>query len=135
MTLTPRELAFVQHFRGDAGEAAILAGYSPASARTIGPRLLKKPAILAAIEAKRSAPDAVGDEDASTRAGRRAILRGIAEDTTQRAHARREAVRLLDVWDKEDHPPRDGLSEWQQKLAAKVAELMRSKRERERDDE
>lgn len=49
---TPRELKFIAAYIAEpnAGKAAIAAGYSDVSARTIGPRLLKKDAVASEIK-------------------------------------------------------------------------------------
>lgn len=50
MTLTPKQRAFVDAYAGNATQAALAAGYSEKSARTLGPRILEHPAVVAAIQ-------------------------------------------------------------------------------------
>lgn len=53
--LTTRQALFVDHYAlcGNAAEAARLAGYSAQTARVIGPENLTKPAVKAALQARR----------------------------------------------------------------------------------
>lgn len=53
--LTTRQGLFVEHYAlcGNAAEAARLAGYSVQTARVIGPENLTKPAVKAALQARR----------------------------------------------------------------------------------
>lgn len=55
--LTTRQALFVDHYAlcGNAAEAARLAGYSAQTARVIGPENLTKPAVKAALQARRQA--------------------------------------------------------------------------------
>jgi phage terminase small subunit len=52
--LNAREQRFVDHFMGNATQAAIAAGYSPKGARRAGSRLMKKEHVVAAIEGQRA---------------------------------------------------------------------------------
>lgn len=55
--LSARQERFVEHYAvcGNAAEAARLAGYSPKTARVIGPENLLKPAVREAVEARQRA--------------------------------------------------------------------------------
>ena len=55
--LSTRQERFVEHYAlcGNAAEAARLAGYSPRTARVIGPENLLKPAVREAVEARQRA--------------------------------------------------------------------------------
>lgn len=55
--LSTRQERFVEHYAlcGNAAEAARLAGYSPRTARVIGPENLLKPAVREAVEARQQA--------------------------------------------------------------------------------
>ncbi len=55
MTLNAKQKAFVQHYAGNAAEAAVKAGYAPGSAGATGARLLAKAEIEAAIYARQKA--------------------------------------------------------------------------------
>ncbi|MBQ8693559.1 MAG: terminase small subunit, partial [Synergistaceae bacterium] len=50
MALTAKQRAFVEFYTGNATEAAIKAGYSKDTARSIGQENLTKPDIIAAIK-------------------------------------------------------------------------------------
>jgi len=50
--LTAKQRAFVAAYSGNAEEAAVSAGFSPASARTEGYRLMRKPHVVKAIRAR-----------------------------------------------------------------------------------
>ena len=63
--MNPNQAAFVRAYAntGNATKAAILAGYSPKTARQIGWRLLHQPGIWAAIEATNADRAAVAHYD------------------------------------------------------------------------
>ncbi|MBQ6908502.1 MAG: terminase small subunit [Synergistaceae bacterium] len=66
MALTAKQRAFVEFYAGNATEAAIKAGYSKDTARSIGQENLTKPDIIAAIkerETKRLVPDIATREE------------------------------------------------------------------------
>ena len=66
MALTAKQRAFVEFYTGNATEAAIKAGYSKDTARSIGQENLTKPDIIAAIkerETKRLVPDIATREE------------------------------------------------------------------------
>jgi len=54
--LTTKQQAFVDHYQGNATEAAIKAGYSKNTAKEIGCENLTKPNIIAAIQARQEKP-------------------------------------------------------------------------------
>ena len=57
--LTAKQQAFVDHFNGNATEAAIKAGYSEKNARNTGCRMLTNANVLAAIKKRQEKPRAL----------------------------------------------------------------------------
>lgn len=94
--LSPKERAFVLAFtgaaRGNASKAAILAGYSRASAATIGSRLLRKVNVAQALEKLRQKDEAKAERVRLSHAERDKILEDIALDTTAPSKERRAAI-------------------------------------------
>jgi phage terminase small subunit len=52
MALTPKQQRFVEHYAGNATQAAVMAGYSKKTAYRIGAELLQKTSVSEAIKAR-----------------------------------------------------------------------------------
>ena len=90
--LTAKQQRFVDAYDGNATKAAIAAGYSPRSAYAVGQENMKKPVILAAIQARekeRNAPLIM------TREERQTMWSEIARDKGERTQDRLKASELL----------------------------------------
>ncbi|MBQ7262840.1 MAG: terminase small subunit [Synergistaceae bacterium] len=88
MALTPKQKAFVEAYAGNATEAAIKAGYSPKTARSIGQENLTKPDIIRAIkerETERLRP-AIASREERQRFWTR-IMNDAGEETRDRLRA------------------------------------------------
>ena len=92
MSLTHKQQAFIENYTGNATEAAKLAGYSEATAYSLGQRLLKQPQIAEAIRAReqeRQAPNIADREQ------RFAFWTSIMRDTNESTRDRLKASELL----------------------------------------
>lgn len=92
MALTPKQKAFVEAYAGNATEAAIKAGYSPKTARSIGQENLTKPDIISAIkerETERLRPAIASREE------RQAFWTRIMQDDGEETRDRLRASELL----------------------------------------
>ena len=88
VALTPKQKAFVEAYAGNATEAAIKAGYSPKTARSIGQENLTKPDIIRAIkerETERLRP-AIASREERQRFWTR-IMNDAGEETRDRLRA------------------------------------------------
>lgn len=90
MTLTPRQKRFVELFDGNATEAARAAGFK--NPNVYSNDLMKKPEIVAAIQAREKERNADG---IMTREQRQIFWTMIARDTSQRIGDRLRASELL----------------------------------------
>jgi phage terminase small subunit len=92
--LTEKQRRFVQHYTGNATEAAKLAGYSEKSAYSVGQENLRKPVIQKALQIKQQ------EQESSTIASiaeRKEILTDIAKGENEKT-----AVKAIDVLNKMD---------------------------------
>ena len=92
MSLTQKQQAFIECYTGNATEAAKLAGYSEATAYSIGQRLLKQPKVAAAIRARDA--ERTSDEVAN-REARLKFWTSVMYDVTQSIRDRLRASELL----------------------------------------
>jgi len=92
MSLTHKQQAFIENYTGNATEAAKLAGYSEATAYSLGQRLLKQPQIAEAIRAReqeRQAPNIANREQ------RLAFWTAVMRDPDETTRDRLRASELL----------------------------------------
>ena len=91
-TLTVRQQRFVEAYTGNATEAAIKAGYSAKTARSIGQENLTKPDIVAAIQSR---GDKRMESAIMTRRERQELWTAIARDVEADVRDRMRASELL----------------------------------------
>lgn len=91
--LTPRQIAFVKQYllKGNASEAARLAGYSAKSARQMAAENLTKPAVIEAIQRFQA------ENSAKLNLTREAVLNGLLE-AVELAKAQANPVALISAW-------------------------------------
>lgn len=148
--LTERQRRFAELYAGDATRAAELAGYSgtKASLATIGSRLYADPRVRALIDARRRSaqplsatqappddptppgPTSTAPEGAGEDVDPVQVLRGVAKDPTALDSSKVTAAKALIAHQREQH---EDPADREDRLRAKVAELGRKRRERERE--
>ena len=90
--LTAKQKAFIEAYTGNATEAAKFAGYSEATAYSIGQRLLKQPEVASAIQAREA--ERTSDEVAN-REARLKFWTSVMYDVTHSIRDRLRASELL----------------------------------------
>ena len=90
--LTAKQRAFIEAYTGNATVAAKLAGYSEATAYSIGQRLLKQPEVASAIQAREA--ERTSDEVAN-REARLKFWTSVMYDVTHSIRDRLRASELL----------------------------------------